>query len=213
MVTASLPLGSKTSIEAKVVVQHLASEFVTSEADAVSKAQGDRCITSGQFIQAFENLGLGKYAASLGTLAAQNSCAPPTAVKRVAAAQKPAAFTSLRSLAKNAAYAFHKPIVKRVAIEEGGGAKKHHRRRMASDYSTDASFVTSSGYEPNSCEVPSPSRRLSQNSALSLSAQLRLEESNALAEAAVDGLDMLLGLESFFLDFITSPDTAEVSVG
>ncbi|KAJ1617866.1 histone-fold-containing protein, partial [Pavlovales sp. CCMP2436] len=71
MVSASLPLGSKTSIEAKVVVQHLASEFVafvTSEADAVSKARGDRCITSEHLIQAFENLGLGQYAASLGAM-------------------------------------------------------------------------------------------------------------------------------------------------
>lgn len=42
MVIASLPPGSKSSIDSKVVLQYLASEmlaFVTSEADAVSKVR------------------------------------------------------------------------------------------------------------------------------------------------------------------------------
>ncbi|KAJ1629421.1 hypothetical protein T492DRAFT_873372, partial [Pavlovales sp. CCMP2436] len=137
----------------------------------------------------------------------------PAAVPRVAFAA-PAIATSI-------AYAVHAPTAaKYVTNEEGGGAKKH--RRMASEYSTDASFITSGEYDPCASDVPSLSRRPSQDDAPSPLARkpggipatgLSLE-SDALAEAAEEAaafVDSLLELpDSDFFDWVTSPDVALV---
>jgi histone H3/H4 len=76
MVVASLPPSSKSSLESKILLQHLASEFltfVTSEADATSKAAQRRVITCEDVFRAFHNLGLARYAGALADFSPESN--------------------------------------------------------------------------------------------------------------------------------------------